>query len=178
MPTKILLGILLAASWSCAGVRSGRSIPSGGLLSYSSDYATTRFDLDFSPEARYAITAPLDSTVPPQVRPVRVDIVGEVENRALVLVDSYPSQPGGMTACQSGEERFLRVISIWKNRAALTYSAKLASCREDIELDVDGLEWHPPSSTLRVRWSSGPRRHAEPEVLTLRIELDGEPIVL
>jgi len=176
--TALLFGITLALSWSCAGAPAGCTLTRGGALWYSTDRATTRFELQLSAAGRYAVTAPIDGTVLPTALPARVDIVGEVTEHALLLVDTYASRPDGKPACQAGEERFLRLISFDEHRATLTYSTKLASCREDIELDAGGIEWHLESSTLRVHWLTGPRHTGTPEALMLKIRPDGEPILL
>jgi hypothetical protein len=62
-------------------------------------------------------------------------------SRPVVLVDSYPSIPGGLSMCQAGEERFLRVVASTGGKAEETFRLKVASCRENLELAAPALEW-------------------------------------
>jgi len=107
--------------------------------------------------------------VTPAATPSNVQLVAEVTGTTLVVVDTYPSLPGGLAYCQAGEERFLRVIALAPAGPEEMLRIKLASCRQNIELTDPGVEWLESSSTLRVHWLLGPSSRAQPEELTLRI---------
>jgi hypothetical protein len=113
--------------------------------------------------------------VAPDAPPPKVDIVADIPGRALVVTDTYPSLPGGLSYCQAGEEQFLRVISTANGGAAGTFVTKLASCRDNLELADPGLQWIPQSSTLRVHWLSGPSGKVEDR--TIVIASDGSAMV-
>ena len=116
----------------------------------------------------HLVTLEVDGTVAPGSEPLEVEVVGEVEG-TLLLVDTYSSMPGGMSYCQAGEERFLRIVSLASSQPTETARFKLSSCRQNIELGSPGLEWHPESSTLHVQWLAGPATPSTPAELTLRI---------
>src|SRR6185369_12194967 len=81
-----------------------------------------------------------DATVAPVSQPSRVQLIGEIPAAAIILVDTYPSVPGGMSLCQAGEESFLRIISLRRRPAIATLRVKLGSCRDDIELVSPGVD--------------------------------------
>jgi hypothetical protein len=118
--------------------------------------------------ATYSASFDVDGTVAPGASPTDIKIVAELEG-TLLIVDTYASLPGGMSYCQAGEESFLRVISTVSGVAEETTRVKLSSCRQNIELSSPGLEWQPGSSTLQLRWLSGPGTRGVPAELTLRI---------
>jgi hypothetical protein len=131
----------------------------------------TRLDILTSAGARHTLTVTRDSTVAPTTDPTRTEVVGTLGDSVLVLIDDYPSIPGGMSFCQAGEERFLRVIALSGSGARERYQAKLASCRTELELADPGLTWRPDSSLLRIDWLAGPTGGGETR--TLRIGGDG-----
>jgi hypothetical protein len=118
--------------------------------------------------ATYSTSFDVDGTVAPGARPTDIKIVAELDG-TLLIVDTYASLPGGMSYCQAGEESFLRVVSIVSGAPEETTRVKLSSCRQNIELGSPGLEWQPGSSTLQLRWLSGPGTRGVPAELTLRI---------
>jgi hypothetical protein len=99
---------------------------------------------------------------------VEVQVIVERE-ASLIVIDTYPSRPGGGSYCQAGQERFLNVLRLDDDPARATLRLKLASCRQNIELADDGLEWSPADSTLRVRWLLGPVTKMRPEEVVLRL---------
>jgi hypothetical protein len=116
-----------------------------------------------------------DKDVSAKAEPTRVEVLGEVKDIAIILVDTHPSIPGGMSYCQAGEERFLRIISISKKPPEEAFCVKIESCRDNIELVSPGIEWLPESSILRIHWLLGPSAKGMPEVRTIRIGADGSP---
>ena len=112
-----------------------------------------------------------DDTVATTAEPASIDVLAHVPATAIVVVDRYPSQPGGLSLCQAGEERFLRVIAIGGDRPRETLTTKLASCHQNVELADRGVEWDGPAMTLRVHWLSSPDGNTE--VRAIRIDGNG-----
>jgi hypothetical protein len=151
------------------------SLPSGGVIQYSSAAPRTRFEIDSKDGKRYVATVDRDATVSPKTEPSKVELIGEVPNKSLILSDSYVSAPLGMHYCQAGEERFLRIFTLTNGGARQTLKLKLASCRENIELADPGLEWNPGSEVLQIHWLQGPSNKGEMENRTIRIGSSGKP---
>jgi hypothetical protein len=180
--------VLLALA-ACDGARSGSSASSGGSASGGAARSvgapstveaaaagdSTRLRIRTGAGATYELTVARDSTVAPNAPPAQAEVVGETPD-AVVVVDTYPSAPLGMSFCQAGEERFLRVVSTRGGRAAETLRLKIASCRENLELATPGLEWLRDSSAVRVRWLVGPGGAGAPSARTIRIGPDGRPL--
>ena len=118
--------------------------------------------------ATYSASLDVDGTVAAGAAPTDVKVIAELVD-TLLIVDTYNSLPGGMSYCQAGEESFLRVVSTASGVPEETTRVKLNSCRQNIELGSPGLEWQPDSSTLQLRWLSGPGTRGVPAELTLRI---------
>ena len=118
--------------------------------------------------ATYSASFDVDGTVAPGASPTDIKIVAELQG-TLLIVDTYASLPGGMSYCQAGEESFLRVVSTVSGVPEETTRVKLNSCRQNIELGSPGPEWQPDTSTLKLRWLSGPGTRGVPAELTLRI---------
>jgi hypothetical protein len=110
----------------------------------------------------------LDESVAVGANVKDVKVIGETD-KAVVLMDTYASLPGGMSYCQAGEESFLRVVSLSSSEPYETLRIKAASCRQNIELASPGVEWDASRSILRVQWLSGPASPAIPATLTLQL---------
>ena len=136
----------------------------------------TRLDIRTPAGTRHRLWLTRDVTVAPRARPTAVEVVGELKATAIVLLDTYPSISGGMSYCQAGEERFLRVISIVKPPPRETFRVKVASCRDNVELASPGIEWQPASATLRIHWLQGAAPKGMSEERTLVIGRDGKPV--
>jgi hypothetical protein len=149
------------------------SAPSTGEAAAAGD--STRLRIRTGAGATYELTVARDSMVAPGAPPTQAEVVGELPD-AIVVVDTYPSAPLGMSFCQAGEERFLRVVATRGGRAAETLRLKVASCRENLELATPGLEWVPDSSAVRVHWLLGPGGTGAPSSRTIRIGADGRPL--
>jgi len=143
-------------------------------VSYRVEGSRTLLSIRTGTGPRRALRVRRDATVSPTAEPTSVRVIGELEGAAVILVDTYPSIPGGMSYCQAGEESFLRVISVRRSPPVETFRAKVGSCREDIELASPGIEWAAGSATLRIHWLSGPT--GKPETRTVRIGSDGKPV--
>jgi hypothetical protein len=171
---------LLLAVLAHSGAYAGDAGPASSVdtVEYSARDSRTRLEIRTREGARHVVWVGRDSTVAPDAGPTSVDVVGDVgdaRGSAVILVDTYPSIPGGMSYCQAGEERFLRVVSIAKARPKETLHLKLASCRDNIELASPGIEWHAAAATLHIHWLLGPARKGQPEDRTIRIAADGTP---
>jgi hypothetical protein len=169
LASSLVLGLL-----SCGAATDRIELPSGGSLRFAAKSGKTQFDVSSAGGASHRLLVERDSTVSPKAAPSAVKIIGQVNPSVLILVDSYPSIPGGMSMCQAGEERFLRVLSIATKPAQETFRLKLESCRENIELASPGLEWRAESSTLAIKWLFGPGTKGKPEERTLKIAADGK----
>jgi hypothetical protein len=116
-----------------------------------------------------------DATVAAGAAPRRVEAIGELPGRAVVLVDRYPSVPGGLSMCQAGEESFVRVIGLAEARPRVTFAAKVGSCLQNIELADPGLEWRADTATLRIEWLANAA--GTPETQELVISPDGRVLI-
>lgn len=117
----------------------------------------------------YSVWVVRDASIPVGATPDNIEVVAEIGKRGLIFIDSYPSISGGMSYCQAGRERFLRIASIARKLAVETFHVKLESCRDDIELASAGIEWLPESATLRIHWLQGPAGLGTPEVRSIHI---------
>lgn len=100
---------------------------------------------------RQRIRVKRDDTVDSQAVSQAVEVIAR-RGAAVVLIDTYASRSSGMSLCQAGEERFLRVITRGDVRARETWSMKLESCHENIELASPGYDWDAASGTLQLQW--------------------------
>ena len=169
MPTKLLVSLtLLLTVFACAVPQANDAAPppSAGVQPL--------LEFKLSSGNHYAVPAERDATVLKNTKPRKIKIVGEVKDVAVVLIDTYPSIPGGMSYCQAGEERFLRVVSLVKKTPVETFHTKLESCRDNIELASPGLAWSAESTTLVIHWLQGPTSPGKPETRTLVIDAEGK----
>jgi hypothetical protein len=51
------------------------------------------------------------------------------------------------------------VLSLSQARPGLTYSTKLESCLQNLELSLDGIAWDAPTHRLTIHWLSAPGAH-------------------
>ncbi len=144
-------------------------------IEYSIRNSKTQLQITTGRGKTYILSVARDATVSPKSKPSGVEIIGEIRGAAIILVDTYPSVPGGMSYCQAGEERFLRVLSIATKPPKETLGIKVESCRDNIELTPPGIEWLPESSTLRIHWLLAPNGKGMPEVRTIKLGPDGRP---
>lgn len=166
---------LSIAGLACAAPPGEVALPSGGSLHYASTGSKTGFEIRTKSGRRYSAKVERDSTVSAKAEPGKVELIGEVPGKALILTDTYASVPLGMSYCQAGEERFLRVLTLADGRARETLRVKLASCRDNIELAEPGLEWNPATATLHIHWLDGPSNKGKPEERTVHIDANGSP---
>jgi hypothetical protein len=96
-----------------------------------------------------------------------VEIVAEV-GPSLIFIDSYYSVPGGMSYCQAGHERFLRVVTFGPPQPEEVLRLKLESCWQRIELE-DPVKWSAETRTLHINWLFGPLARDPPEEFTIHI---------
>lgn len=122
---------------------------------------------------RYHLHVELDAFIAAKTKPSEIRLIGELPGLAVIISDTYPSLVGGMSFCHAGEERFLRIISIAKRTANETFRIKLESCRENIELASQGIEWNPESATLHLKWLQGQNTKGASEERILHIDDQG-----
>jgi hypothetical protein len=117
-----------------------------------------------------------DANVAADKAPSSLRLVAEIPDGGMIVVDTYPSIPGGMSYCQAGEESFLRVIAFVHQHPVETYRTKLESCRENAELASPGLQWSADTNTLEIHWLSAPGT-GKPEDRALKIGANGKAVV-
>lgn len=169
--------LLLAAAFSAVSVRAQQSLQlaSGKVMTASAVNEQTIFVVPKLSGGTSQLHVERDAAVAPGQVPVSLKLVAEIPGSVLILVDAYPSIPGGMSYCQAGQESFLRVLSISGKRPTETYRTKLESCRDNLELASPGLEWSPETRTLKIHWLSAPGKVGKPEDRGLKIAPDGKP---
>ena len=178
---SLLLAVVACTGRSNApGPQSGRAqagsqAPSSAaptLIGGRNENGRTRLELGIDGR-REVVIVDRDDSVLPDADPSKIDVVAASPGRAIVLMDRYRSKPGGLSFCQAGEEQFLRVIAVGPagDRPAATYSTKVASCRDSIELAEPGVEWEASAFSLRIHWLTPPDGGATGR--TIRIDAVG-----
>ena len=117
----------------------------------------------------YNVWVTRDASIPAGSTPDNIEFIAGIGRRVIVFIDSYPSISGGMSYCQAGQERFLRIASIARKLAVEIFHVKVESCRDNIELASHGIEWRPESETLSIHWLQGPDGSGKPEVRSIHI---------
>jgi len=178
------LGFLLAAlahaqqpPTVAAGNQSLR-LSSGATMTLSSmpDSSTTAIRIvtpGAAPRPRTAILK-RDTDVAEGDALIRFEVVATIKDRAVVLIDAYRSKPSGLSSCQAGQERFLRVIALDGDALMETFRIKLESCRSNIELSSEGVRWHGPGSIVTIDWLMPPEKGQRPGARSYRIRDDGQ----
>ena len=174
MRTRFWVSSLVLAA--CLSISAAESVQlaSGKAITYSSSDGSTVFFIPKSSGGSSRLSVQRDATVAKDSNPTSVKLVAQVSDSAIVLIDSYPSIPRGMSYCQAGEERFLRVLAISGKRPSETFHLKLESCRKNIELASPGLKWSPDTSILSIRWLSAPGQNGKAEDRRLKISAKGK----
>jgi hypothetical protein len=175
MRTRFWVSAFLLSAVVGAVAQQAVSLPSGATLTYAASGAETVFTIQKPHGRRLRFRVERDATIAPGTAPISVSLVAEIPNSALILTDTYPSIPGGMSYCQAGEERFLRVISLNATQPVETYHVKLESCRDNVELASPGVEWLAGTRSLRIHWLSAPGQAGKPETRTVNLTVDGKP---
>jgi hypothetical protein len=159
--------------------RSGPTVtlPSGCIVTITDGQDATRATISIGDPRNASLAASgtleRDKDVAPHGRLLDFEVVGEVGNKSLIITDSYPSRPGGLSYCQAGEERLLHVLVVVERQIRETLRLKLASCRENVELASDGLRWSPDSATLSIHWLFAPERALQQETRVYKISSIG-----
>ena len=166
-----LIVIGAACSDACRAAGEKPQSVTASVVRSATEHGQTRVDVQLDGGRRASMLLARDADVAAGSDPVAVTIVGVLPAAAIVLVDTYRSTAGGLSQCQAGEERFLRVVSLAEGNAAQTFALKVASCRTNLELGDPGIEWDTASRTVRVHWLTGPS--GAPETRAIRIDTDG-----
>jgi uncharacterized short protein YbdD (DUF466 family) len=116
----------------------------------------TQMDIQIKGGNRYMITVKRGRGVFFSDDTKRVKVVGYLKDTAVILLDTYPSVYAGTGKYCSAdaEEQFLRVISIKGKQPVETFVHQTRSCEKvepDMEYGVEGVEWIPETSTVRMR---------------------------
>lgn len=154
------------------------TLPSGRTVRLSSGPETTTLTLSQAQGAPVSVELDRDQDVAPSAPLLDLAAVAEVEGRAFIITDGYPSVPSGLSYCRAGEEQFLRVLAVSGQLLRQTLRLKLASCRNNVELASDGLQWAPDSTTLSVHWLFAPGTDQQPATQEYKIDLSGTPTLL
>jgi len=93
-----------------------------------------------------------DPSISRKARSGRLEILRQVGVSTLVIRDTHPSTPGGMSHCQAGEESFLRIIDWSDGTLRERLKLKLESCIDSLELATDGLHWSEDGTVLDLTW--------------------------
>lgn len=166
--------LLFIATPACPAPTNELTLPLGGLLRASTQGNATRFEWRSPSGRRGVLRALRDDHVAPRAPVARLELVAQPHSSVILLTETYPSKPGGMSYCQAGEERFLRVLTA-NGKLEETFRLKIASCRENLELSDPGLEWDPGSATLRIHWLPVPAVPDKPTIRTIRFTPEGKP---
>jgi hypothetical protein len=142
----------------------------GGSIAYDAHGARTILSITMADGKRYQISLARGANVARGTPPREVMVIGQLDASAIILTDTYPSIPGGLSYCEAGEEKFLRVISLSGSSATQRYQTKLESCRQNLILATPGVEWQSDSHTLAIHWTSGRKGIGQPETLTLKVK--------
>jgi len=165
----------LAAALIAAAPQGEIATSAGGSISYSADGSKTRLQIRTAGGKHYDVRVERDSTVAPDAPPTKIQLVGEIAGKALILADTYDSAPLGMQYCQAGQEEFLRVITFAGDTASETLHMKLGSCRNNVELADPAWSWNSKTRTLQIHWLEGPDDPGSAEERTIRIGAGGKP---
>ncbi len=153
-------------------------LPSGRTVRLSSGPETTTLTLSQAQGAPVSVELDRDQDVAPSAPLLDLAAIAEVEGRAFIITDGYPSVPGGLSYCRAGEEQFLRVLVVSGQLLRQMLRLKLASCRDNVELASDGLRWAPDSMTLSVHWLFAPGTDQQPATQEYNIDPSGIPTLL
>lgn len=151
-------------------------LASGRAITYSSSGADTILSIPMPGGRTSRLRIERDAAVAEGTKPASVKLIAEIPGSVLILTDTYPSLPGGMSYCQTGEERFLRIIAVSGKKPVETYHVKIESCRDNVELRSPGLKWSAETKSLDIHWLSAPGGLGKPKDLTIRIGADGKPV--
>lgn len=155
---------------SLAAQAAERAVTASGLsVSAASVGKDAQFSVTSSDGRVRKLSLGRDAAVSRTAKNADVAVIGEVPGQLLIVTDAYPSQAKGLSRCQAGEERFLRVIGLAEGSAREVLSAKVASCLDNLELADPGLTWSASTGTLDVKWLAGPPTERRPASLTLTL---------
>jgi hypothetical protein len=162
MRTAFWLSLLVLFALLAPGEVAPRSVPlsSGGRLRFETRGNRTLVEWTgrYKKEPRRQLLLPGDPDVDSGSPVLRAELVGEKAGKVYIVTNSYRSRPGPMSYCQSGEERYIRVL-VRGTRLRETFSLKVQSCRANVEVSDEGIRWDSATSRLSID-STGPRAQA------------------
>lgn len=141
-------------------------------ISYTADLENNKTKLDINDQngKSHIVMVNKDTTVSLNDKPISVKLIDQIEDKAMIFIDTYHSLQRGNAYCASGEEQFLRVVSISNIPAKEIYTVKVASCLDNIEMMPSGIEWHSEESILKMAWLFGPSMKDKSEYRTIKIK--------
>jgi len=128
-------------------------LPGGGSLSAVRMGEAVMLLVHERPELAPQVELNLDTSVMPGSTPA-LAVVAELDDGVIILEDSYPSRPGGLSFCQAGSERFVRVLKLTRPPAQ-TLRVKTESCLDSLDLDDPGIVWNAEAKALEIHWLDG-----------------------
>ena len=164
------VSLLLAATGACTGTPRGSDLAPAAeafVAGGRTEGGRTLLELRVGDDHR-SVMLERDDTVAPETAPDSIETVAKVRGAAIVIIDTYRSRAGGMSYCQAGEERFLRVISTVGQGATVRYGAKVGSCLHNLELADPGVVWDATTATLHVHWLLGPNGKEDERTIAVR----------
>jgi hypothetical protein len=155
LPCLVVIGVAVAVSGICAAAGTQTDLPtSSGILTLLATGENTKLELRKNDVKVMSLILKRDATVQTDASVIAAKIIGE-KGQAIILTDSYASKGGGLSYCASGEEEFLRVISVDTAELHERLNVKLSSCRDNIEL-AGPVQWEQSSGILEISWLGGP----------------------
>ena len=135
-----------------ASARDKVALPGGGTISAVAGLRSVMLLIHDRNDLAPQITLELDDAVAEESEPA-LHLVGDAGHNVVILEDTYPSRPGGLSYCQAGKERFLRVLDL-KRPARETLRIKLSSCVGNLELEDPGVVWKADTRSLQIHWTA------------------------
>jgi hypothetical protein len=165
-----LTQVAFAAVVLCIGCASvyADGTPAGQALQKTSPLHI-KLDVTNTTGKRFSLHVARDPFAASQTKPLKVRVIAEPSPDSVVVIDSFRSRRGGMSMCQAGIEKTLRVLVRIGNRVQERERVKIESCHENIELANGGIDWNAADSTLRIRWLQGPTNKGMAEQRDLKI---------
>jgi hypothetical protein len=172
MRIKFWASLLLSAA-PLAAAQQPLTLTSGATITATGTPSHTL--LHFHGAKQQVVSLQRDATIARGSISPKLKLLGDLPDVAVILTDTYPSRPAGLSRCQAGEEQFLRVITTSGPRPVETLHLKLASCRDTIELSEPGLLWSADTRTLQIQWLTPPA--GQPKDRTVTLTATGQPSI-
>lgn len=144
----ILLLALAGAAAGCGMQPAAAPVAAPSMETSPAPAAGTRITVE-----GVAIPVAIDAAAIDAAQGNSVEVVARRGDRVLVI-DGWASKPQGMSRCQAGRERWLRLIDLAGRREL--FSKLVESCLHDVEPGNPVATWPDGSDTIRVDLLSEP----------------------